>query len=118
MSSNAVSRYRPLLTGCTIVSISLVVTRLGIPIRLVMFNILFRCADSIFTERILGVPAENYKAYVEADATQKGRQIPSYSYFLIHGLADVTAPYQHGIQLARSLSESGTIFRYLVSVTA
>uniref|UniRef100_A0A182TIR2 Peptidase S9 prolyl oligopeptidase catalytic domain-containing protein n=1 Tax=Anopheles melas TaxID=34690 RepID=A0A182TIR2_9DIPT len=69
--------------------------------------------NSIFTERILGVPAENYKAYVEADATQKGRQIPSYSYFLIHGLADVTAPYQHGIQLARSLSESGTIFRYL-----
>lgn len=69
--------------------------------------------NSIFTERILGLPAENYKAYVEADATQKGRQIPSYSYFLIHGLADVTAPYQHGIQLARSLSESGTIFRYL-----
>ncbi|XP_055593286.1 dipeptidyl peptidase 4 [Uranotaenia lowii] len=68
--------------------------------------------NSVFTERILGIPAENYKAYVEADATQKGKQIPSNSYLLMHGLADVTAPYQHGIQLARALTESGTIFRY------
>ncbi|XP_055628528.1 inactive dipeptidyl peptidase 10 isoform X2 [Toxorhynchites rutilus septentrionalis] len=70
--------------------------------------------NSVFTERILGVPTENYKAYVEADATQKGKQIPSNSYLLLHGLADVSAPYQHGIQLARSLSESGIIYRYQI----
>ncbi|EAT40515.1 AAEL007764-PA [Aedes aegypti] len=68
--------------------------------------------NSVFTERILGVPAENYKAYVEADATQRGKQIPSNSYLLMHGMADVSAPFQHGIQLARALTESGTIFRY------
>nr|XP_029728882.1 dipeptidyl peptidase 4-like isoform X2 [Aedes albopictus] len=68
--------------------------------------------NSVFTERILGAPAENYKAYVEADATQRGKQIPSNSYLLMHGLADVSAPFQHGIQLARALTESGTIFRY------
>jgi dipeptidyl aminopeptidase/acylaminoacyl peptidase len=51
---------------------------------------------------------------VEADATQRAKSIKSDSYFLIHGLADATAPYHHGIQLARALSDAGTIFRYQV----
>lgn len=72
--------------------------------------------DSAFTERILGVPVNNYKAYVEADVTQKAKQIKTDSFFLIHGLADVTAPYHHSLQLARSLTEAGTIFRYQVSI--
>lgn len=71
--------------------------------------------DSAFTERILGLPVENYKGYVEADATQRARHIPSYSFFLMHGLADITAPYLHGTQLARSLTEAGVIFQYQVS---
>lgn len=74
-----------------------------------------RHLDSAFTERILGLPGENYKGYVEADATQRARHIPSYSYFLLHGLADSSAPYIHGIQLARSLTDSGILFRYQVS---
>lgn len=71
--------------------------------------------DSVFTERILGLPAENYKVYVEADATQRARNIPSDSFFLIHGLADLSAPYLHGIQLARSLTESNILFKHQVS---
>lgn len=63
----------------------------------------------------MGLPAENYKAYVEADATQRARNIPSESFLLIHGLADVTTPYLHGVQLARSLTESNILFRYQVS---
>lgn len=74
-------------------------------------------ADSVFTERLLGLPAENYKAYVEADATQRARNIPSESFLLLHGLADLTAPYLHGIQLARSLHESNVLFSYQVSNT-
>lgn len=68
--------------------------------------------DSAFTERILGLPADNYKGYVEADATQRARHIPSHSLYLVHGLADLTAPYQHGVSLARALSDAGVIFRY------
>ncbi|XP_055386032.1 inactive dipeptidyl peptidase 10 isoform X2 [Condylostylus longicornis] len=68
--------------------------------------------NSAFTERVLGLPAENYKGYVEADATQRARHIKSHSYFLMHGLADSSAPYVHGIQIARSLYESGVLFRY------
>ncbi|XP_026469614.1 inactive dipeptidyl peptidase 10 [Ctenocephalides felis] len=68
--------------------------------------------NAAFTERILGLPAENYKGYVEGDATQRARHIPSYSLYLLHGLADVTSPYYHGVALARALSEAGVIFRY------
>ena len=71
-------------------------------------------SDSAFTERIMGLPVENYKGYVEADATQKAKNIDSDTFFLIHGLADATTPYHHGVQLARSLTEAGTIFRYTV----
>lgn len=76
---------------------------------------LYEKSDSAFTERILGMPNENYKGYVEADATTRARHIPSNSLFLMHGLADITAPNLHGIQLARSLTEAGTLFRYHVS---
>lgn len=72
-------------------------------------------SDSAFTERILGLPGDNYKGYVEADATQRARNIPSHSLYLIHGLADVTAPYQHGVALARALAEAGVMFKYQVS---
>lgn len=72
-------------------------------------------SDSAFTERILGLPADNYKGYVEADATQRARNIPSHSLYLIHGLADVTAPYQHGVSLARALAQAGVMFKYQVS---
>lgn len=64
----------------------------------------------------MGLPVENYKGYVEADATQKAKNIDSDTFFLIHGLADASAPYHHSVQLARSLTDAGTIFRYTVSV--
>lgn len=71
-------------------------------------------SDSAFTERILGLPTDNYKGYVEADATQRAKNIPRKSFFLIHGLADLTTPYQHGVQLARALTDAGILFRYQV----
>lgn len=63
----------------------------------------------------MGFPTDNYKGYVEADATHKAKNINSDTFFLVHGLADATAPYQHGVQLARSLVDAGTLFRYTVS---
>ena len=71
-------------------------------------------SDSAFTERIMGLPVENYKGYVEADATQQAKNIESDTLFLIHGMADASAPYHHSVQLARSLTDAGTIFRYTV----
>nr|XP_023020216.1 inactive dipeptidyl peptidase 10 isoform X2 [Leptinotarsa decemlineata] len=68
--------------------------------------------NAAFTERILGLPTENYKGYVEADATQRARNVPKKSFFLIHGLADLTAPYQHGVSLASALTRARVLFRY------
>lgn len=36
----------------------------------------------------MGLPVENYKGYVEADATQKAKNIESDTFFLIHGLGE------------------------------
>lgn len=71
-------------------------------------------SDSAFTEKVLGMPAENYKGYVEADVTQRARHIPPNSFFLMHGLSDYSTPYLHGVQLARALSDAGILFRYQV----
>lgn len=51
---------------------------------------------------------------MEADATQRAKHIPTRSIFIIHGLADLTAPYQHGVALARALTEAGILYRYQV----
>lgn len=66
----------------------------------------------------MGLPIENYKAYVEADVTQRAKNIPNDAFFLIHGLADATVPYHHSVQLAKSLTNAGTIYRYTVSALA
>lgn len=63
---------------------------------------------------MLGLPTENVKGYVEADATQRARNVPPHSLYLVHGLADVSAPLQHGVGLARALADAGVIFRYQV----
>ncbi|XP_050306548.1 dipeptidyl aminopeptidase-like protein 6 isoform X1 [Anthonomus grandis grandis] len=68
--------------------------------------------NAAFTERILGLPTENYKGYVEADATQRAKNIPRKSFFLLHGMADLTAPYQHSVLLSRALAQNGVLFRY------
>ncbi|XP_072401432.1 inactive dipeptidyl peptidase 10 isoform X1 [Diabrotica undecimpunctata] len=68
--------------------------------------------NAAFTEKIMGLPNENYKGYVEADATQRARNIPKRSFFLIHGMADLTAPYQHGVMLASALTEARVLYRY------
>uniref|UniRef100_A0A1B6C3H0 Peptidase S9 prolyl oligopeptidase catalytic domain-containing protein n=1 Tax=Clastoptera arizonana TaxID=38151 RepID=A0A1B6C3H0_9HEMI len=68
--------------------------------------------NSAFTERVLGYPSENVKVYVEADVRQRSKLIPSDSLYLIHGLADITAPYQHSISLAHSLADAGIMYRY------
>ncbi|CAG9099852.1 unnamed protein product [Plutella xylostella] len=68
--------------------------------------------NAAFTERILGEPSINYKGYVEADATQRAHHVPPHALYLLHGLADMTAPYPHALTLARALTEAGVLFRY------
>lgn len=78
-----------------------------------LYPIIF--ADAAFTERILGQPSVNYKAYVEADATQRAHHVPPHALYLLHGLADMSVPYPHALALARALTDAGVLFRYQVS---
>ncbi|XP_071440893.1 inactive dipeptidyl peptidase 10 [Hetaerina americana] len=68
--------------------------------------------NSAFTERVLGAPSDNYKGYVEADATRRAAHVPHHALFLLHGLADDSAPFAHGVALARALADAGVLFRY------
>ncbi|KAK9510675.1 hypothetical protein O3M35_005411 [Rhynocoris fuscipes] len=68
--------------------------------------------NSAFTERILGLPSENFKEYVEADAVQRSKHIENDALFLIHGLADISVPYVHSVTLAKALTHQGILFRY------
>ncbi|XP_063529706.1 inactive dipeptidyl peptidase 10 isoform X2 [Cydia strobilella] len=68
--------------------------------------------NSAFTERILGLPSVNYKGYVEADASQRAHHVPAHALYLLHGMADMSAPYPHALQLARALTDAGVLFRY------
>lgn len=72
--------------------------------------------DSVFTEKILGLPLENVKGYVEADAAKRAEHIPSHSFYLMHGLADKSVPYLHGIKLAGALTKAGVLFQYQVTI--
>ncbi|CAG9099849.1 unnamed protein product [Plutella xylostella] len=54
----------------------------------------------------------NYNGYVEADATRRAHHVPPHALYLLHGLADMTAPYPHALTLARALTEAGVLFRY------
>lgn len=68
--------------------------------------------NSAFTERVLGAPTDNYKGYVEGDATRRAAHVPHHALFLLHGLADDSAPFAHGVALARALADAGVLFRY------
>ncbi|CAH2066381.1 unnamed protein product, partial [Iphiclides podalirius] len=68
--------------------------------------------NAAFTERILGQPSVNYKGYVEADASQRAHHVPAHALYLVHGMADMSAPYPHALQLARALTDAGVLFRY------
>ncbi|OWR49175.1 dipeptidyl aminopeptidase protein 6 isoform 1 [Danaus plexippus plexippus] len=63
--------------------------------------------NAAFTERILGQPSVNYKGYVEADASQRAHHVPPHALYLVHGMADMSAPYPHALQLARALTDAG-----------
>lgn len=71
--------------------------------------------NAAFTERVLGLPTDNQKGYVEAGASQKADLIPPQSLFLIHGLADISVPYIHVVSLSQTLAErkdGNIMFRY------
>jgi len=85
---------------------------------------IFRCAvvgapvvtwenyDTHYTERYLGLPAENADGYRESSVLTYASNL-SRPLLLIHGLTDDNVYFQHSVQLSEALYEAGKPFNFL-----
>jgi len=85
---------------------------------------LFRCAvvgapvvtwenyDTHYTERYLGLPAENADGYRASSVLTYASKL-SRPLLLIHGLTDDNVYFQHSVQLSEALFEAGNHFNFL-----
>jgi dipeptidyl-peptidase-4 len=85
---------------------------------------IFRCAvagapvvtwenyDTFYTERYLGLPAENPAAYRDSSVLTYATNL-SRALLLIHGLTDDNVYFQHSVQLSQALFEAGKPFNFL-----
>ncbi|KAI8427643.1 hypothetical protein MSG28_002118 [Choristoneura fumiferana] len=42
----------------------------------------------------------------------RAHHVPPHALYLLHGMADMSAPYPHALQLARALTDAGVLFRH------
>jgi len=85
---------------------------------------IFRCAvvgapvvtwenyDTHYTERYLGLPAENVDGYRKSSVLTYASNL-SRPLLLIHGLTDDNVYFQHSVQLSEALFQSGKPFNFL-----
>lgn len=73
-----------------------------------------KISDSVFSERYMGVPADNYRYYDEADVTKRAGNLKDKMFLLIHGTADDTVHYQQSMLLVKALTKEGVLFRHQV----
>ncbi|HEX2187444.1 MAG TPA: DPP IV N-terminal domain-containing protein [Longimicrobiaceae bacterium] len=73
----------------------------------------WRLYDNIYTERFMGLPAQNRAGY---DATSVIGQAPGFEadYLLVHGTADDNVHFQNSVQLAAALQEAGKQFSFML----
>lgn len=78
--------------------------------------VLYRAADSIYTERFMGLPsvADNLDGYEQAQLLNKAENIKPNSYYLIHGTLDDNVHYQQSLMLAKVLEQKDILFRQQV----
>ena len=92
-------------------------------------NNIFKCAtsvapvtdwalyDSIYTERYMVLPENNFKAYNGSRVMNFVENIRKYDkkYMLVHGTMDDNVHFQQGMVLARTLERADIEFREIVS---
>ncbi|GMT06188.1 hypothetical protein PENTCL1PPCAC_28362, partial [Pristionchus entomophagus] len=74
----------------------------------------FALYDSAYTERYLGMPAENPKGYNGSTLLNKVARMANVSYLLAHGEADDNVHYQHSALLSQALQQANIHFTQLV----
>jgi len=68
--------------------------------------------DTFYTERYLGLPAENTEAYRQSSVLTYASELRR-PLLLIHGLTDDNVYFQHSLQLAEALFQAGKNFQFL-----
>jgi dipeptidyl-peptidase-4 len=73
----------------------------------------FLIYDSIWSERYLGLPQDNLEAYINSSAKTYAHLLKG-NLLLVHGMEDDNVHYQHTMQMAKKLQESGKQFELML----
>lgn len=73
----------------------------------------WRNYDSIYTERYMGLPAENPEGYRKSSVVESAANL-SGKLLLIHGGVDDNVHINNSMQLAKALQEAGKLFQMMV----
>ncbi|XP_074483766.1 dipeptidyl peptidase 4-like [Sebastes fasciatus] len=66
--------------------------------------------DSIYTERYMMEPSENYLAYTNSTVTARAKNFQSVQYLLVHGTADDNVHFQQAAEISEALVEEQVDF--------
>ncbi len=73
----------------------------------------WRMYDTIYTERYLGLPAENEKGYRESSVVHSAANLRG-SLLLIHNFEDDNVLFQHTLRMADELQKAGKPFEMML----
>ena len=68
--------------------------------------------DSIYTERLMGLPDDNAKIYTDTSLVLAARNLHG-SLLLAHGTSDDNVHFQNSVQMAEGLLKAGEQFRFM-----
>ncbi|XP_022237849.1 prolyl endopeptidase FAP-like [Limulus polyphemus] len=76
----------------------------------------WRYYDSVYTERYMKLPKENFIGYEKSNLLKKAGNIKGKKYLLIHGTSDDNVHILQSMMLMKALSEKGVLFQTQVYV--
>lgn len=71
-------------------------------------------ADSIYTERYMGLPETNEIGYSKSRLSTRAEQLRGKKYLLVHGTLDDNVHYQQAMILAKNLERHDILFKQIV----
>lgn len=71
-------------------------------------------ADSIYTERYMGLPEGNVNGYSKSRLSTRAEQLRGKKYLLVHGTLDDNVHYQQAMILAKNLERHDILFKQIV----
>ena len=74
----------------------------------------WRTYDSIYTERYMGLPADNTAAYIASSPVISAAAMGETRLLLVHNMEDDNVHFQNSMQMAEALENSGRLFSMAV----